>query len=294
MWIAVTFLAAAFQTSRTALQHRLRALLSVSGAGFVRYIYGAPLAFAAVGIALAAGVRFPSIEARFWPLIVSAGVCQVLATIYLIKAFDAGDFAIGTVYSKTEVVQTAVFSTVLLNESLSSLGWLAVVVCMIGVALLATKGRRLTMANLRDPAAKFGLLAGGLFGLTAIAIRAGSKALDNSPKPMIAVVSLAVMNTSQVLVHGGYLMVSDRRQIVLAVKHWRSSAIVGVLSVCGSACWSLAFVLQNPARVRTVGQVELLFTFAVSRWWLHDKHSRAEYWASALIGVGLLGVMLAG
>ena len=50
MWWIVTLCAAAFQTSRTAFQHRLRALLSVSGAGFVRYIYGAPIALSAVGV----------------------------------------------------------------------------------------------------------------------------------------------------------------------------------------------------------------------------------------------------
>src|SRR6187402_3684793 len=107
MWILVTLAAAAFQTARTALQHRLRALLSVSGAGFVRYVYGAPLSLAAVGLALAFGVEFPSIEPHFLPVIAAGGIAQILGTIYLIKAFDARDFAIGTVYAKTEVIQVA-------------------------------------------------------------------------------------------------------------------------------------------------------------------------------------------
>jgi drug/metabolite transporter (DMT)-like permease len=294
MWIPVTLLAAGFQTSRTAMQQRLRALLSVSGAGFVRYIYGAPLSLTAVALALIGGVPMPHIEARFWPIIAASGIAQILATIFLIRAFDARNYAIGTVYSKTEVVQVAVFSLVFLGESLRPLGWIAVAICMVGIVLLVTKGRRISLAALSDRAGAYGLIAGGLFGLAAVGIRAASQALSGSPAVMRAIVALAVMNTIQTVVHGGYLLVRERPQIGLAVRHWRSSSIVGILSVCGSACWAIAFTLQNAARVRTFGQVELLFTFLVARLWLKERHSRHELAASGLVLVGVVGVMLAG
>ena len=124
MWIIVTLVAAGFQTARTALQHRLRSLLSVSGAGFVRYLYGAPLSALAVCVAWAAGVEWPQIAARFWPTILGGGVAQILGTVCLIRAFDARDFAVGTVFAKTEVVQVALFSLVLLGEPLRWVaGW---------------------------------------------------------------------------------------------------------------------------------------------------------------------------
>jgi hypothetical protein len=44
MWIPITLAAATFQILRTSRQHRLRSVLSVNGAGFVRYAYGFPLA----------------------------------------------------------------------------------------------------------------------------------------------------------------------------------------------------------------------------------------------------------
>ncbi len=43
-WIPITLCAALFQTWRTALQQKLRHLLSINGAGFVRFLYGAPTA----------------------------------------------------------------------------------------------------------------------------------------------------------------------------------------------------------------------------------------------------------
>ena len=294
MWILVTLFAAGFQTSRTALQHRLRGLLSVSGAGFVRYAYGAPLSALAVITALASGVHFPHLEARFWPLIAGAGIAQILATMFLIRAFDVGSFAIGTVYSKTEVVQVAIFSWIFLGEALKPFGWVAIVVCLVGIVLMASRGQRLTRASLTNRAGLYGLAAGGLFGLAAVGIRAASKSLSDSPKVMIAIVSLAAMNTIQLVVHGSYLALRERQQINLTFKYWRSSAIVGVLSVCGSACWAMAFVLQNAARVRTFGQIELLFTFVISRVWLHEHHTRNEVLASGLVLAGVIGVMVLG
>ena len=294
MWWVVTLFAAGFQTSRTAMQHRLRSLLSVSGAGFVRYVYGAPLASAAVAVAALAGAKFPSVAVSFWPKIAAAGLAQIVATVFLIRAFDARDYATGTVFSKTEVVQVSLFSLVFLRESLTLGGYVSVVVCLVGIVLLVTKGKRLSKEAFADGAATFGLVAGGLFGLAAVGIRAATKDLAGGSSVVKAIIALAVMNTIQTILHGGYLIVREPGQARLALIHWRSSAIVGVLSVCGSACWALAFVLKNAARVRTFGQVELLFTFTVSHLIFKERHARAEYLASALVLLGVIGVALLG
>src|SRR3546814_13346080 len=141
MWIPITIAAATFQILRTSRQHRLRELLSPVGAGYVRYLYGAPLAL------LLAGTWFgaldhpePEVPARFWPIIATAGVAQIAATIALLRSFQARGFALGTVYSKTEVIQVAIVGALVLGEPLRPLGWVAIVVCMVGVAWLASHG----------------------------------------------------------------------------------------------------------------------------------------------------------
>lgn len=295
MWIPVTVAAACFQTARTAMQQRLRSLLSVSGAGFVRYLYGAPVAIVAVAI-VASIDGLPRPPARFWPIIAGGGLAQIVGTIFMIRAFDARDYAIGTVYTKTEVVQVAVFSLVFLGEPLRPLGWLATVVCFAGVVVLAG-GRR--VLQVRDRAVLFGVAAGGAFALASVGIRAASRSLLDGQEGdghviARALLTLAVMNTMQIVMHGGYLSVRERDQLRLSFVHWRSSSVVGVLSVCGSACWALAFTLENAARVRTFGQIELLITFAVAHWWLGERHGRREYVASALVLLGVVGVMAGG
>jgi drug/metabolite transporter (DMT)-like permease len=294
LWIPVTLAAAAFQTSRTALQHRLRSLLSVSGAGFVRYVYGAPLSLSAIGLVWAFGVHVPMPPGRFWPTIVGAGIAQILGTIFLIRAFEARDFAVGTVYAKTEVVQVAVFSAVFLGEPLRTGGWVAGLVCLSGVGLLVARGRPLTKEMLWDKAALLGVLSGACMGLASIGIRASSKSLASGNVVVKALLTLAVMNSAQATVHGAYLAIREPGQITKTVVHWRSSAIVGVLSVFGSACWALAMSMENAAKVRTFGQVELLFTFLVSHLWFKEKHVRMEFLACGLVLLGVVGVMVAG
>jgi drug/metabolite transporter (DMT)-like permease len=77
-------------------------------------------------------------------------------------------------------------------------------------------------------------------------------------------------------------------------RHWRRALPVGILSICGSAGWALAVTLTNAAKVRTLGQVELLIAFGISIWVLHERHTRAEYAASALVLAGILAVIILG
>jgi len=294
LWIPITIAAAGFQTARTALQHRLRDVLAPSAAGFVRYVYGAPIALAAVAVVWVSGVSLPSIAPRFWPAIVAGGLAQIVGTVALLRAFAHRDFAVGTVFAKTEVVQVAVFSLAVLGEPLRIGGWVGAAVCTVGVVLLAAHGQRLTWAALRQPAARYGLAAGGLFGLAAIGIRGATKALDGGPVVVRALLALAVMNSAQTLIHGGWLAWRDRADLGRTFTHWRRTLPVGVLSVCGSAGWAWALALENAAKVRTLGQVELLITFTVSHRLLGERHARGEMAASALVLVGVLAVVVLG
>lgn len=296
MWIPVTLAAATFQVLRTSRQHRLRGVLSVNGAGFVRYAYGFPLAVAAAIVTF--GVLrqpFPGVAARFWPIAAGAGVAQILGTLALLRAFDLRDFAIGTVYAKTEVILVAVVSAVALGEPLEPLGWVAATLCMAGVAWLAAPRRIVdAVKSATDPAALMGVLAAAGFAVAAVGIRGASTALDGASAWSRALVTLTVMLGIQTLLNASQLRAMDPPELARVARHWRAALPVGVLSLCGSAGWALAVTLTNAAKVRTLGQVELVMAFAISAWWLHERHSPAEYAASALVLAGVLGVVTLG
>jgi drug/metabolite transporter (DMT)-like permease len=296
MWIPITLAAATFQVLRTSRQHRLRSVLSVNGAGFVRYAYGFPLAVLASIVTFGVvGDALPAVPWRFWPIIVGAGVAQILGTLALLRAFDLRDFAIGTVYAKTEVIQVAIVSAIALGEPLQPLGWIAALVCMAGVAWLAAPNRlRDILGRAGDPAALMGIVAGGCFALAAVGIRGASTSLEGGTTWDRALATLTVMLGIQTLLNAAWLVFRDREELIRVGAAWREALPVGILSLCGSAGWAVAVTLTNAAKVRTLGQVELVIAFAISAWVLHEQHTRAEYAASALVLVGVVGVVVFG
>jgi drug/metabolite transporter (DMT)-like permease len=296
MWIPITLAAATFQILRTSRQHRLRSVLTVNGAGFVRYAYGFPLAVTiSIVTFVIVGDEPPSISARFWPIIAGAGAAQILGTLALLRAFDLRDFAIGTVYAKTEVIQVAIVSAIALGEPLEPLGWFAAFVCMAGVAWLAAPNRlRDILGRAGDPAALMGIIAGGCFAVAAVGIRGASTSLDGGSTWDHALLTLTVMLGIQTVLNAAWLAAVDRKELVRVGTAWRAALPVGVLSLCGSAGWAVAVTLTNAAKVRTLGQVELVIAFAISAWVLHETHTRAEYLASGLVLVGVVGVVVFG
>src|SRR6056297_1144312 len=296
MWIPITLAAATFQILRTSRQHRLRSVLSVNGAGFVRYAYGFPLAvLASILTFVVVGDALPAIPWRFWPIIAGAGAAQILGTLALLRAFDLRDFAIGTVYAKTEVIQVALVSAVALDESLEPLGWTGAIVCMLGVAWLAAPNRlRDILGRAGDPAALMGVVAGGCFAIAAVGIRGASTSLEGGATWDHALLALTVMLGIQTVLNALWLLVRDHQQLVRVGVAWRAALPVGILSLCGSAGWAVAVTMTNAAKVRTLGQVELVIAFAISAWVLHERHTRAEYAASALVLVGVIGVVVLG
>ncbi|HUV18878.1 MAG TPA: hypothetical protein VMW33_10400 [Ilumatobacteraceae bacterium] len=295
MWIPITLAAATFQILRTSRQHQLRSVLSVNGAGFVRYAYGFPIAVVIAVVTFGVvGESIPAIPARFWPIIAGAGVVQILGTVALLRAFDLRNFAIGTVYAKTEVILVAVVSAIALGEPLEPLGWIAAFVCMAGVVWLAAPNRlRDVLGSARDPAALMGVVAAGCFALAAVGIRGASTSLEG-PTWNRALLTLTVMLGIQTLVNAGQLAMSDRAELTNVARAWKFALPVGVLSLCGSIGWAVAVTLANAAKVRTLGQVEIVIAFAISAWVLHEQHTRAEYAASALVLVGVVGVVVFG
>jgi len=296
MWIPITLAAATFQILRTARQHELRRVLDVVPAGFVRYAYGLPFAVAASIVTFAfLGAELPTPPARFWLIIAGAGVAQILGTIALLRSFRMRDFAVGTVYVKSEVIIVAVVSAVALDEPLAPLGWVGAVVSVIGVAWLAAPERITDALRLAgDPAALMGVVAALGFALAATGIRAASNSLGDAPTWNRALLTLTVMLGIQTLVNGAQLATTDRSGLRDVATNWRLAVPVGMLSIAGSACWAVAVTLTDATRVRTLGQVELVLAFAVSVLWLRERHTAAEYAASALVLAGIVGVVTLG
>lgn len=297
-WIPITLTAALFQTWRTALQQRLRGQLSVGAAGFVRYVYAIP-----VGLALlltywtVTGGVLPQVNAGFLLGCAAGGLAQIGGTSLLIAAFGHRNFAVGTAYSKTDAVQAALVSWLVLGEALRPLAWVGIGVGVCGVLTLSLAGRGLNPGALLratvQPAALCGLGAGSGFALAGVGIKSATLALGAADPVLAALLALVVTNTMQTAMQGGWMLWREPAGLVAAFRVWRSAAWVGALSAAGSGCWFAGFALAPVALVRTLGQVEMVFTLLFSRFYLHETLRRADVAGLGLIVAGVAVVLAA-
>lgn len=291
MWILITLAAATFQILRTSRQHQLRSVLSTAAAGFVRYAYGAPLALLLSLVLFGVLDRdLPGVRASFWPALLVGAVGQIAGTVALLQSFKVRDFAVGTVYSKSEVLFVAALGAIGFETALRPAGWFGAVLVTIGVAWLASKGSLASLLERAgDPAALLGLAAGAGFAAASLGIGSASRSLTDAPSFDRAVLTLTALLVVQTLLNAGWFVATDPSQIARTIGAWRPAIPVGVLSLLGSIGWAWAFTLESAAKVRTLGQVELIIAFVLARLTLGERHTRADYLASGLV---LLGVVL--
>ena len=281
------------------MQQKLRHLLSVNGAGFVRFLYGAPTALVLfLGALIGTGLPIPTPNALFVVYCALGGVMQILATNLLIMAFGYRNFAVGTAYSKTETAQSAIVALIVLHEVLRALSWVGICIGLAGVITLSLAGRGMRPAELAratvQPAALAGLGAGFLFALTTVFIKLANQALSGPSLFLRALFVLVVTNTLQTLMQGGFLAWREPHELRKAITTWRSSVWVGTLSAMGSACWFTAFAIAPIALVRSVGQVEIVFTLLFSRFYLKETLKRGDVAGLVLVVAGVLLIVLAG
>ncbi|MEM8618476.1 MAG: DMT family transporter [Actinomycetota bacterium] len=288
MWVPVTLAAATFQILRTSQQHRLRDTLSTAGATYVRFVYGAPLALAVALVVFGVlGRPLPTVPWSFWWVISGAGVAQIVGTFALLASFKVRDFAVGTVYSKAEVLIVAALGGLGVGTALAAWGWVGAVLVTIGVVVLASEGDVVALTRRAgDPAALLGIVAGGLFGVAAIGIGDAANRLDGAPSFDRALIALTALLIVQTLLNTVWFLIVDRNEVAAVARAWRPSVVIGVLSMAGSISWAWAFTVTGAAKVRTLGQVELVIAFAIAHFVLRERHTRVEYIASGLVLVG--------
>jgi drug/metabolite transporter (DMT)-like permease len=288
IWLPATLLAALLQSWRTAVQQRVRARLSLNAAGLVRYFYGLPVGcLILLCWVMATGATIPPIGSKFVILCLAAGLAQIIGTNLLLMAFGYRNYVVGTAYAKTEAIQGALLSMILLGERLPWLAWVGIGLGVLGVMVLSAADARWRWSDLAQPAALCGLGAGLGFTLTSIAVKAATQTLAVPDGIFAALIALMFVQAGQVAMQGGWVLWREPEQMRHVVASWRTSAQVGVLAALGSACWFTGFATAPVALVRTVGQVEVIFTLGFSRFYLGERAGRRDIAGLAMVCAGV-------
>jgi len=299
LWIPITIAAAFLQNLRSALQKHLKGRLSTAGAAYARFLYAWPFALVYVwGLHGIGGLAWPAPNGLFVLYCLLGGLSQILFTVLLLWMFSFRSFAVGTTFSKLELVIVAGLGAVLLGDGLGLAAILAVVVSAAGLICLSLNQTRLTpgalLAGLADKPTLIGLACAACLGASVVFFRGGALALGHDNVAMAAGYTFAVAVVLQTLMMGAWVRWREPGEFTRVLRNWRWAVPVGVAGALGSVCWFTAFTMQNAAYVRALGQVELVFTFIASVAFFRERVSRMEITGIVLVVGAILLLLLAG
>jgi drug/metabolite transporter (DMT)-like permease len=298
LWIPVTVWAAFAQTLRNATQRRLTAELGTLGATLVRFLYGLPFALLWFWAVLAFTGDAPSRPGAAFIVWVALGAfSQIAATALLLRTMQERNFALGVAYSKTEVVQVALFAFVALGDRVSVAALFAIACATVGVLLLspADKERplRALLSGWTGRPALLGLASGTAFAFAAVGYRGAALALDDASYLTAAAATLVAALALQTLALGGWLVARSPATVAGVMREWRPSLFAGFMGAAASAGWFTAFAIEPAANVRTLGLVELIFSYVVSLKLFRERLSKLELSGMTLIALGIVVITLA-
>lgn len=297
LWIPLTIAAAFLQNVRSMLQKHLKDRLGTTGATFVRFGYGFPFALLYLGgLATFTDLPVPQLNPRFIAIVMAGGLAQIAGTALLVSLFDKRNFAVGTIYSKTETVQAAIFGIVFLGETVSFNAAIGILVSLAGVIVISAArnpaGLRAIATSWTERPALIGLASGASFGIAAVSYRGASLSLGGDGFIMQASVTLAFVLVFQTIVMAAYMAVREPAELRASLAAWRVAVWVGLSGAVASIGWFTAMTIQQAALVRALGQIELVFTLSASTLIFRERILRMELIGIILVIAGIVILIL--
>jgi drug/metabolite transporter (DMT)-like permease len=297
LWIPVTLWAAFAQTLRNAAQRSLPGELGTLGATLVRFLYGLP--FAALWLYAVHGIgrfAFPAPDLVFLGWVMIGAVSQITATALLLKVMTERNFTLGVAYSKSEIIQVALFGFVFLGDRINWIVAGAIALGTAGVLMLAPADPKHPVRGLlsgwTSRIGMLGIASGAGFALSAVGFRGAALTLHDTPFLMAAASTLMIAQVLQTLLLGGWLWLRRRDVVMRVLRAWRASLFAGFMGAAASAGWFTAMAIEPVAHVRTLGLTELLFSYVVSRRVFREHMQRRELVGMALLVVAFVVVTL--
>ena len=290
LWVVFTVLASGGQVLRNAMQKELTTTLGTVGATHVRFLYGFPFGILFLaGVLLVTQSGLPPLTLRWLLWTLAGALTQILATALLLTAMKERSFVVTTALIKTEPIHVALFGIVVLGDYLTIPLAIAIALATAGVLIMSwPKGSARDLLSWRPIA--IGLVAGAVFGASAIGFRGAIRALDEPNFVVAASTTLVAGLALQTFILSIYLLLADRPTLTALFQAWRPSIKAGFAGAFASQMWFLAFALESAAKIRTLALIEIFFAGLLTRSLFKQGTGPREIAGMAMIvaGVALL------
>ena len=285
-------MAAFMQAWRNAFQKQLSTTVDVYGVTLARFIFALPLALLYISCLyhfqpVTDSVHF---NLRFAIYVLIAALSQIAATALMVQLFKQKNYAIGVGLAKSEAVLAAIIAVVFLSDHLSLLGWFGVAVGGFSVFLMS-KGR--DFSDFSVPTLCIGIGSGLCFAITSLLVREASLELTNLPFIHRAAWVLLMVIGTQCFLLLMYLGIFRRATLWAMWQRIRLTFRVSLCSFLASLGWFSAMSMQSVPIVKTLGQVEIIFSMLISAYFFKEKLARAEHLGIVLVVIAAFLVIWA-
>ena len=296
IWIWATISAAFFQALRYAGLKVLNQRLSTQVTTYTRILFTLPFLIVYLAAVLWwTGEPLPPLSRGLVLYSAAAAIAQFIGTVLVVRLFQLGNFAVATLIIKADVIMTALIGTAFFSEAITLIGWIAIVVTMLGVLVIsggrpapaADGAARLDLRSAMAPAA-MGLSSALVYSLSYLCLREGILDIDPSAGTLVrAAYSVLVMASLSSIMVGIYLLVREPRELMRMFSYQKLCWFIGTTSALGSIAWFIAAALTNASYVAAVAQVQIVFTLLLSYFYFGERIRTLEIAGIAIIVAGL-------
>lgn len=280
LWVSITIFAAFMQTIRTAYQKDLKTTLSNDAITWLRYGVGFPFAALYFSAFCLLGQHIPDLNQDFIIYCMLGGIAQIAATYILVWLFSFRNFSVATMYAKTEGAIAALVGVLFFGKYIPFLGWIGIIISLMGVFFISLRKESLTLRGFVQDffhkTSLIGLFAGLCFALAVLFFREANLSLSSGDFLVKAAMTLIFSTAFQAVAMTIWLFFKKRESFALAWQNKKKSFLVGITSIIGSIGWVSALALADAAYVKTVGQIELLFSLGMTHYYFKEKMTLFE------------------
>ncbi len=294
VWIWASVSAAFFQALRYAGLKVLNQRLSAPVTTYVRVVFTLPvLVVYVLAVLWWTGESLPPLNGRLLLYSSIAAIAQFSGTVLLVRMFALGNFAVATLIIKADVIMTALIGTAFFSEAITPIGWVAIIVTMLGVVVVSS-GRTPPSTGAApgvSPATPivYGLSAALIYAFSYLCLREGILAIDPDSGTLVrAAYAVLVMTIISSALIGAYLLAREPRELVRMFSFPKLCWFIGTTSAVGSITWFIATALTNASYVAAVAQVQIVFTLLLSYFYFGERIRALEIGGIAIIVTGLI------
>ena len=227
---------------------------------------------------------------RDWVLLFA--VAQIIGNILLISLFRYKNFAISITYIKSETLFVALIGVLFLSEQLSLGGWLGFFIAFFGLIFSSLAKNKINFHSLKNTSKSIesylGLLSGLMFAIGVFGIKKAMFYINTNVLILKPVYALLPALIFQVIVLSIYLFFKKRKNLLHILRHPQQPILIGFFSIIGTLLLVYAFTLTYLANVKTVGQLDFLFSLIISVIVLKEKIYKNEIIGMSLIVTGIV------